>query len=307
MGSPAFGTMPGNNAPPPIPSMFNTSGNQNAVGFGGSNFPNYPVFGSPNTGIPSPSSNLPLFGSGTNSGINSLFNDPLADYYNFPGFWNQVGKAYGKNTSQALQAELGMLFNPSTAEAFINAMQPSINKGEASVLSAFGAEGSRFGSAASLGLGDYLSQANLNEQQTLASMYMQAQQDQLQLIEGMMPTLHAEQANKGGFWADLGHGLLDITSFGLISNFGKSGGNPSAFMGGMGTSALTSSLFGGLGGTSSVGAGDLSGMTLPANMPSNNDWISSFLQNNLSASAGADLGGSYNNNVPPFLMPGMGG
>jgi hypothetical protein len=87
-------------------------------------------------------------------------------------------------------------------------MQPGINRGEADLMNSFGAEGSRFSSTAAFGEGNYLSQVNLNEQQTLASMFMQAQQEQLNLLSGAMPTLHDEEANSGGgMWSDIIGGL----------------------------------------------------------------------------------------------------
>src|SRR5580692_1958063 len=188
MGSPSFG-LPGtsNNAPPPIPGNTNPTGTNNGVGFGG-NFPSYPMFGAPSTSPTTPSANAGVFNSGD---FSSLYNNLSMPYNStFAPFYNEIGKAYGEGTSQAIFQEMNNMFSPQVAAAFLNAMQPGINQGAASVENSFGAEGSRFGSAAALGLGNYESQANLNEQQTLASMYENAQAQQLQLTEAMLPTLH---------------------------------------------------------------------------------------------------------------------
>lgn len=283
-----FGMMPGNNAPLPPSTSLNTTGTQaSGWGFGGSNFPNYPIFGPSNFGVPSPSANLPLFGtggstsSGLNSGIASLFNDPLANYYNDPAFWNQVGKTYGKGTGIALQEILGQMFNPSTAEAFINAMQPQVARGQASILNAFGAEGSRFGSAAALGLGDFQSQVNLNESQVLAQMWMQAQQEQLQLIEGMMPALHAEKANSGGWLHGLLSGLENVTGVGALLGALNSGTGVNTADRGL--NVLQPSYMPGSGPTMSAPFNPTSGMPSGSFMP---------LEQILGSSAGSTLGGS---------------
>jgi hypothetical protein len=212
MASPSFGltggTIPGtsNNAPQPIPGNTNPTGTNNGVGFGAT-FPNYPAFGTASTGSPvSPSANAPLW-SGTTGGLADL----SSGFGSIPGgsqystqLYDMLGKAYGQGAGQLIGNMLMQgLFNPQDAAAILNAMGPSNAQGLASVQDSFGAEGARFGSSAALGVGNYESQVNLNEQSTLAQMYMQAQSEQLQLLQGVMPTIHQEQSDKGGFMHDL--------------------------------------------------------------------------------------------------------
>jgi hypothetical protein len=156
------------------------------------------------------SSNAPLF-SGTSGGLASLSSGFGSTAFGGQGgqyeqqLYNMLGKTYGQGTGQLLGNILEQgLFNPQTAAAFLNAMQPSINQGTQSIQNQFGAEGARFGSEDSLGLSNFLGQANLNEQQTLASMYEQAQTEQLQILSGVLPSLQAERADSGGFMNTFG-------------------------------------------------------------------------------------------------------
>lgn len=319
----SFGMLPGNNAPMPVfggtnPTGMLPGGFSNKESFG---FPNFPMFGAPpSNGIVTPTANLPLFGGamtantgnsggGGIQGLNSsldpgLSGDPanktLGDFI----------RAYGSGPGTALYDMIfgKGLFNPQVANAFLNAMQPAYNRGIASVEQAFGAEGARFGSSAALGIGDFASQFNLNEQQTLAQMFMNAQQQELSLLENMMPTLHQEvvDSHKSGFWSDL-LGGLEIAG-GII-------GAP--FTGGMSLGLVGSginTLAGGLdhsGSSQGQGAGipniGLPGLNIPGmgNDPmggSNNigglkDWFNWFL----GKSGASALTGDTNQDTP--LMP----
>jgi hypothetical protein len=217
MASPSFGltggTIPGtsNNAPQPIPGNTNPTGTNSGVGFGAT-FPNYPAFGTAPTGSPvSPSANAPLW-SGTTGGLADL----SSGFGSIPGgsqystqLYDMLGKAYGQGAGQLIGNMLMQgLFNPQDAAAILNAMGPSNAQGLASVQDSFGAEGARFGSSAALGVGNYESQVNLNEQSTLAQMYMQAQSEQLQLLQGVMPTIHQERSDSGFM-----HDFSDVSTF----------------------------------------------------------------------------------------------
>lgn len=213
MGTPSFGLpTSGNNAPLPIPGNTNPTGTNAGVGYGGSSFPNYPIFGSPNNGVVSPSANSPVFGTSSMAGLSTGLATSLTGQPGNPGdhLYKELTSTYGKGMGATLFEQLTSgLFNPQVASAFLNAMQPGIAQGQTSVLDSFGAEGSRFGSAAALGVGNYQSQVNLNENQTLAGLYQNAQTEQLNLETGLLPTLHAEQANKGS-WVDTLIGGLEI-------------------------------------------------------------------------------------------------
>lgn len=252
MGSPTFGfPTSGNNAPPPMfGSMTNPTGGS---GVPQGSFPNFPLFGSGTAS--GPLANSPVF-SGTNmAGLSSGVVMPIGNNPNNPlwsQFANSLGKAYGPGAGNLIYQDLtNGLFNPQVASAFLNAMQPGIQRGQSNILQSFGAEGSRFGSAAALGLGDYNSQVNLNEQQTLASMYMQAQQEQLGLLENILPSLHAEQANKGGWMHDV-LGALEIAGGAAMLPF-SGGASAGLIAGGLGTIGM--GLPGGSGNTGTFGMG----------------------------------------------------
>src|SRR5258706_1466158 len=191
MGSPSFGLpTSNNNAPMPVPGNTNPTGTNKGVGFGGVSFPQYPVFGAPPSSPVFPSANTGTFSSG---GMNGLSSGIWPTGHAGDQLYSELSKAYGPGVAGELASILSKgLFNPEVASSFLNAMQPGIARGEASILNAFGTEGSRFGSAAALGLGDYQSQVNLNEQQTLAGMFENAQGQELGVLSGILPTLHAE-------------------------------------------------------------------------------------------------------------------
>ncbi len=269
MGSPTFGMMPGNNAPPP-PVFAGNNPTGGAFNFGGTTskggmgMPTYPLFGMPSHASPnvSPMANNPVFGAGGMQGLNTGLGASLTGQPGNPGdhLYKELTRAYGKGTGAALFNQLvGGFFNPQVASSFLNAMQPGIARGEQSLLNSFGAEGSRFGSASALGLGDYESQVNLNEQQTLASMYMQAQQEQLSLEGSILPTLHQEEADSGGgFWHDLLGGLEIAGGVALDFVPGMQGIGTALAAGGIGTLS---------GGGKSPNAAPISIGTIPGSTP----------------------------------------
>ena len=144
----------------------------------------------------------------------------------------------------------GKLFNPQVAAAFLNAQQPGIARGEAGILGAFGDAGALFSSAAALGMGDFESQVQLNQQQTLAQMFQNAQSEELSLLQSLLPTMHAERANKGGLFNKIlggvetaagaallpfsGGASLPLIGMGLHTLGGGSGGGGTFPMGGFG-------------------------------------------------------------------------
>lgn len=306
MGSPTFG-MPtsGNNAPPPtFGSMTNpTGGNTNMFGGGGS-FPSYPIFGSATS---SPASSV---GPYSGSNLNSLFNNPLSDYYSNTSFWNQVGKAYGPGTGQALETEFGQLFNGNTVAAYLNAMQPGISQGQSNILSSFGAEGSRFGSAAAYGLGQYNSGVQLNEGQLISQMYQNAINQEINITESMMPTLHSERANQGGILGDVLGGLetiggiaaapftggmsLGLTGMGINSILGANGQSSSGnsmlpfMMGSNMGMGLGNSLPGYGGNTGTFGTG------APSVLANSPYWNMGDQTNIMQVGGGSALGGASN-------------
>lgn len=233
MGSPTFGLPSGNGAPqPPVFAGTNPTGgffNFGGSSTDGSSFPSFGLFNPPNGGASpflTPTSNSSTF-NGPMSGLSSGFNFPGWGDNLGTNMLNQLGKTYGKGIGAYIGNDLlHGLFNPDVADAFLNAMQPGVNKGEGDILTSFGAEGSRFGSAASLGLGNYMSQVNLNENQTLASLYENAQMEQMNLLLGILPGAQKQRANQGGFLSSLlgaGGGMLAGGASNLDTTGGSSG------------------------------------------------------------------------------------
>jgi hypothetical protein len=316
MGGASFGNLPGNNAPAPvfggtnptgmIPGGYNT---QNSYGF-----PSYNMFGTSSTGSGGSSGNsgyvTPMADQGTYSGIQGLtsgFGLPV-NYANDPSLADskltkQLGKTYGYGAGMMLGNLLeNGLFNPQIAQAYMNAMQPAYNQGIGNIEQAFGAEGARFGSSAALGIGNFASQFDLNEQQTMANMYMQAQQEQLQLLESVLPTLHGEKANSGGIGSSIIGGLASVASGG-ISNAISGIGNAISSMS-TGTSPATNLSTENStpnyteNSVSSIAANDISSM-------GDQDFINSWIQDYLSSTAGTSLGGdptSMQNSMPGMMM-----
>lgn len=113
----------------------------------------------------------------------------------------------------------GAGYNPQVAQALLTQMQPGISRGEADITEQFAASGLRDSSSAQIGLGDYLSQVQLNEGEILSQLYEQSVQDYMNVLLGGK----AQPKPQGG-------GLLGL----LGSVFGAAG---SAFQG-AGTAAV---------------------------------------------------------------------
>ena len=225
MAASGFGLFGNNNAPMPIFGGTNpTGGNTSMFGSPISNMPVFSMFGGGETG------SSPIFGPnfgaggsgfnplGTTSGVSSAPGSgvnmgsgfgllPGGSQYT-PSIYNELGKSYGKGFGQLLGNIFSQgLFNPEVAQQYINFMQPNVNRQEANLLGAFGSEGARFGSPAQIGLGDFLSQVNLNQGEIFANLYQQAQQEQLGLLENVLPQVAHQKANQGG-WLSALSGLL---------------------------------------------------------------------------------------------------
>lgn len=188
MGSTGLPFPTSNNAPLPVPGGF--GGNYSGLNFGGT------------TGQPFPT--MPVYNQGTfNAGNMGNLSSGLGFQYGKDygsDIYNRLGTAFGKGPGQLLGNILsGGLYNPQVAAAFLNAQQPGIARGMAGIEGAFGDAGARFSSAAALGLGDYQSQVQLNQQQMLAQLFQHSQDQEMSLLEGLLPTLHQERADEGGW------------------------------------------------------------------------------------------------------------
>jgi hypothetical protein len=84
--------------------------------------------------------------------------------------------------SQFLQGGAG--YNPQVAQALLASLQPGIERGSQQIVEQYGASGLGNSSAAAIGLGDYLSQANLNEGQILSGLYENSVQNYMNVLTG---------------------------------------------------------------------------------------------------------------------------
>lgn len=78
----------------------------------------------------------------------------------------------------------GAGYNPQVAQALLAQMQPTISRGSANILEQFGSQGLGSSSAAAIGLGDYMSQVQLNEGEILSNLYEQSVQNYLTVLTG---------------------------------------------------------------------------------------------------------------------------
>jgi hypothetical protein len=185
--------------------------------------------------------------------------------------YNWLGKAYGKGPGQLLGNMITKgLFNPQVAQALMNAMEPTIQRGFQDVLGAFGSEGARFSSSAQIGAGDYMSQARLGQEAQLANIFQQDTQMQMSLLENVLPSIQKERANSGGWLNSLLGGLEAV---GGIVAAPFTGGASLALTG----SGVNTMLGGGGGGNASQQAGMSS--------------LSSIFQPNLSSLPTSGAGG----------------
>lgn len=248
-----------NNAPPPIPGGYGNPTGANigvvpaiktsgVAPSGGGGQPLFPAYGpiGPSPTQP-PAYNAPTYGGTSLQGLSSGLPGVKG---NAGSIRNELVRAYGPGVGNLLFSVLNKgLFNPQVAAAFLNAQQPGITRGEATIEGAFGDAGARFSSAAALGIGDYQSTVQLNQQQVLASLFETAQNQELSLLTNTLSTLHTEEASShSSIFGDIVGGL-EIA--GGIASEVFAPGNPAgigAITGGIGT------LGGGGGGSSGGGS-----------------------------------------------------
>lgn len=124
------------------------------------------------------------------------------------------------NIASSLAAFLksGAGYNPQVLQSIFAALQPQVNRGEADIMEHFGSMGLGMSSPAAIGMGDFLSQVNLNEGQIATQLYEQSVQNYMDILSGRQSQDHP------GFWEGLGESLLG----GVLG--GISGGATSKFV-----------------------------------------------------------------------------
>lgn len=110
----------------------------------------------------------------------------LASSKDLSRLFDSLKKTYGDGAAHLLLNFLttGAGFNQDAINNLFASLQPQIERGTENLMSQFSASGNRFGSSAAIGLGDYLSQVNLNEGQLETQMYEQAINDYLNVLMG---------------------------------------------------------------------------------------------------------------------------
>lgn len=190
--------MPGANiggssvAVPPVPY---TSYGSNSIGGGTNPFLPVPATGQSVTPMTQPSTSSPTTGTppvtpttGATAGLGGQNPYNLLGGSNYPGGLTNALRQTGLPGDIAnllagfLQSGAG--FNPQVAEALINAMGPSIERGTENISEQFSAMGNRFGSPAAIGLGDFQSQVNLNIGEIFSQLYEQSVTDYLGVLMG---------------------------------------------------------------------------------------------------------------------------
>ncbi len=138
----------------------------------------------------------------------------------------------------------GAGYNPQVLQQMIASLQPQVNRGEANIMEQFGSEGMGMSSPAAIGMGDFLSQVNLNEGQMATQLYESAVQNYMQMLTG--GSGYQSQSHPG-YWENLGEALMtktigSLSSFALgkVPGMGGGGGGDLNVAPGGSTPALTS-------------------------------------------------------------------
>lgn len=90
--------------------------------------------------------------------------------------FSSLKKTYGDGMAHLILDFLqgGAGFNQQAVNNLLASLQPGIERGQENIMEQFSAMGNRFGSPAAVGLGDFLSQVNLEEGQLVTQMYEDA-------------------------------------------------------------------------------------------------------------------------------------
>ena len=111
--------------------------------------------------------------------------------------YSSLKKTYGDGTAHAILDFLttGAGFNQDAINNLFASLQPGIERGTESLMNQFSATGNRFGSGAEIGLGDYLSQVQLNEGEIETQMYEQSINDYMNTLLGVGSKVAQTKAN----------------------------------------------------------------------------------------------------------------
>lgn len=185
---------------------------------GASTTPSFPANGAGPTNLLTP-------GSGPKTNVGAAAASPIGGMNlmspkDVNRLFDQLKKTYGDGPAHALLNFLttGAGFNQDAINNLFAAMQPQINRGTESLMEQFSTSGNRFGSGAQIGLGDFLSQVNLNEGQLETQMYEQSIQNYIDVLMGT--------SSKGADAKAQSPGLLDS----IMSGIGMGAGGASSII-----------------------------------------------------------------------------
>lgn len=200
LGGPSQTSTPGANPLLPKQNLSpnaGTSGNPYDVVPGGAGSPNFPA----NAGPYASTGGAGVTGPGASAGspgIGGQIAGQPTTATDWNNMYNQLKKTYGSGTAAALVDFLnsGAGYNQQAINNLLASLQPGVERGTESLMSQFSASGNRFGSGAQIGLGDYLSQVNLNEGQLVSQMYETAVNDYMNVLMGVSDTQAKAKMNQ---------------------------------------------------------------------------------------------------------------
>lgn len=180
--------------------------------------PSAPVTSTANSGPYSSTGGSLLPATGTNATGGAATNPFGIAPGDWNKMWNEMKKTYGAGTAETIIDFLkgGAGYNQQAINNLLASLQPGIERGEENIMEQFSATGNRFGSPAATGLGDFLSQVNLNEGNLVTQMYEQSLTNFMNVLMGTSDKTSDRIANSPSTADDILGGL------GILQGAGKS-------------------------------------------------------------------------------------
>src|ERR1700675_1864991 len=189
--------------PPGTSPAAPTSANPYSAGFGANSGPYAPtnLAGPPVPGAPT--TNVGAAAQSPIGGMNMMSPTDLGRMF------DGLKKTYGDGMAHEIMNFLtsGAGFNQSAINNMLAALQPGIERGTESLMEQFSTSGNRFGSGAQIGLGDYLSQVQLNEGEVETQMYEQSINDYMSVLMGTAGQAAQNKANSPGIMDTIGSAI----------------------------------------------------------------------------------------------------
>jgi hypothetical protein len=211
-----------------------TSANPYSAGFGANTGGYAPtnLIGTAVPGAPPPTTNVGAAAQSPIGGMNMMSPTDLGRMF------DGLKKTYGDGMAHEIMNFLtsGAGFNQGAINNLLAALQPGIERGTESLMEQFSTSGNRFGSGAQIGLGDYLSQVQLNEGQLETQMYEQSINDYMSVLMGTAGQQAQNKANSPGLMDSIlgGLGLASSGSSGLLAaGVGGGAGTLSSILSGL--------------------------------------------------------------------------